>query len=302
MKFGKVEDISNIDFSLPENPLGTQLILEHLPPRKNPPNIFIGATGWGMKEWVGDWYPKGTNAKTFLKAYGQQFNTIELNTTHYRIPNIQLTTKWKNETPDDFVFCPKIPQTISHSRDMGLTTERIEIFSREIKELGQKLGCCFLQVPPYFNLDRISILDRFLSEWDIDIPLALEVRHEDWFNYEDQFNQLFKLLEKNNISSVITDVAGRRDVLHLRLTSDTAMVRFVGNGLVPSDYSRIDEWIQRIKYWFSKNLKCVYFFTHEPDNILSPEIAAYMTEKIKEEIPEAKVRGPKKLDQQMSLF
>lgn len=302
MKFGKTADISQVNFSLPPDPEGTKLILEHLESRTTPPTVYIGATGWGMKEWVGKWYPEKTNAKGFLLAYGKQFNTIELNTTHYRIPRIELTSKWKRETPDDFVFCPKIPQTISHSRDLGMTTERIEIFSREIKELGDKLGCCFMQMPPYFNVDRLAILERFLSEWDAAIPLAIEVRHEDWFKASGQGERLFRLLEKYNISTVITDVAGRRDVLHNRLTSDIAMIRFVGNGLHETDFARADEWVQKLKYWFSKNLKTVYFFPHQPDNILSPDMSVYIVEQLKKEIPNVIVRGPKKTETQMSLF
>ncbi len=302
MKFGKLQDISAVDFTLPTDPEGTTLILDHLEERMTPPTVYIGATGWGMKEWVGQWYPEKTNAKGYLLAYGKQFNTIELNTTHYRIPNIELTSKWYRETPDDFVFCPKIPQTISHSRDLGMTTERIEIFSREIKELRDKLGCCFMQMPPYFKFDRLEILERFLSQWDTQIPLAIEIRHEDWFQIPEQGNALFKVLEKYNIATVITDVAGRRDVLHNRLTSDIAMVRFVGNGLVESDYRRIDEWVEKLKYWFSKNLREVYFFPHQPDNILSPDISVYLVEQLRKTIPNVITRGPKKIDTQMSLF
>lgn len=302
MKFGKLADISNVDFSLPPDPEGTTLILEHLEKRTDVPKVYIGATGWGMKEWVGKWYPEKTNAKGYLLAYGKQFNSIELNTTHYQIPNIDLTTKWYKETPDDFVFCPKIPQTISHSIDLGMSTDRVAIFSREIKELQHKLACCFMQMPPYFNYDRLHFLERFLSEWDIEIPLAIEIRHEDWFKNPHQGNALFKLLEKYNISTVITDVAGRRDVLHNRLTSDIAMIRFVGNGMVDSDFTRMDEWVQKLKYWFSKNLKTVYLFPHQPDNILSPEAAVYFTQKLIEEIPNVIVRGPKEVEKQMSLF
>ncbi len=302
MKFGKTDNLSGIDFSLPTEPERNRLILDNLPARNSPPKIFIGATGWGMKEWIGKWYPKGTKQKDFLKAYGKQFNTIELNTTHYRIPNISLTEKWKSETPEDFVFCPKIPQTISHSREMGLNTDRIEIFSREIKNLEEKLGCCFLQMPPYFKSDRIAVLERFLSEWDNGIPLAIEIRHEDWFQNKKEFQQWILLLEKYNISTVITDVAGRRDVLHMGLTTDIAMIRFVGNGLIPSDFSRIDEWVEKLSHWFENNLKTVYFFTHEPDNILAPDLAVYLADKLKEKIPHAQVRGPRNIEQQISLF
>ena len=61
--------------------------------------------------------------------------------------------------------------------------------------------------------------------------------------------------------------------LHMRLTTPIAMVRFVGNGLHPTDYTRIDEWVERIVSWQKMGLREVYFFTHEPDNLLAPDIA-----------------------------
>lgn len=304
MKFGKLKDISAVDFSLPNDPLGTQLVLEHLPQNDLPPRVYIGCTGWSMKEWVGKTYPTGTKSKDYLKAYAKQFNTIELNTTHYRIPQADLVQKWVQESTDDFRFCPKIPQSISHSKDLGISSDRIDIFAREILGLGEKLGCCFMQLPPYFAYDRISILERFLQVFPQEIPLAIEMRHESWFDTSAKGDALFKLLEKYNRATVITDVAGRRDVLHMRLTNDIAMIRFVGNELVDTDYSRIDEWLDRLSKWFDQNLKTVYFFPHEPDNLLAPELAAYLYAQVKAKT-NAISRGPKfhKEDGgQMSLF
>jgi hypothetical protein len=75
-------------------------------------------------------------------------------------------------------------------------------------------------------------------------------------------------------------VAGRRDVLHMRLTTPSAMIRFVGNNLHPTDYTRIDAWVERLKVWFANGLQQLYFFVHEPDNITSPELATYLIEKL----------------------
>ncbi len=304
MKFGKVQDISLVDFSFPNEPKRNELILSDLPTRPHPPRIYLGATGWSMKEWNGKWYPEKTSSKSFLQEYGKQFNGIELNTTHYRIPRADLIQKWYDETPSDFKFSPKIPQSISHSRDMGIFGEKLPIFFREIKGLKEKLGCCFMQMPPYFNPERLPQLERFLGEWDAEIPLAIEVRHEDWFNNIENSEVLFLLLEKYNISTVITDVAGRRDVFHNRLTNDIVMVRFVGNGLHPTDYERADNWVQQIKKWFAQNVKEVYFFPHQPDNILTPEMSVYLLEEFKKHIPKIEVRGPKNLEDtgQMMLF
>lgn len=291
MKFGKLTDISQVDFSLPEDPGGTTTLLKRLPEGQEAPLLFVGCTGWSMKEWNGKVYPEKTKAKDYLKHYTEQFNTIELNTTHYRIPNASTIEKWYKESTADFRFCPKVPQVISHRRDLGYGEGRILEFCASIQGLGEKLGHCFMQLPPYFGADRLALLENFFERWANHIPLSIEFRHESWFQNSDQWGSAMELLEKNNIATVITDVAGRRDVLHMRLTTDTAVVRFVGNGLVDSDYSRIDEWIDRLGSWFAQGLKQVYFFPHEPDNILAPELADYVVKQAKEKL-KVITRGP----------
>jgi uncharacterized protein YecE (DUF72 family) len=305
MKFGKLSNIENVDFTLPTDAEKTTNLLHNLPSNKQLPKVFIGCTGWSEKIWVGRVYPNGTKAKEFLFHYGKQFNTIELNATHYRIPTLSTIQNWRQAVPKDFKFCPKISQSISHSRDLGMGSDNINLFLTSIYELRENLGCCFMQLPPYFEISRLPMLERFLEKWSREIPLAIEVRHESWFDNSDNFNRLFDLFEKHNISTVSTDVAGRRDVLHQRLTTDTAMIRFVGNELHSTDYERIDEWVKRLKYWFENGLKQVYFFPHEPDNVLAPELADYLVQKIKSSF-EAEIRGPKLIDknigQQISLF
>ncbi len=304
MKFGKLHDISQVNFDLPADPESTETVLANLS-KEEKPMLYVGCTGWSMKEWLGHVYPKTAKTKDYLTHYAKQFNTIELNTTHYRIPDFKTIQKWKTESTPDFRFCPKIPQAISHSAGMGLNDGKLIAFCESIQDLEEKMGCCFMQMPPYFSADRINILKTFLNQFPSHIPLAIEVRHESWFADPTATMDLANLLASKNIAFVITDVAGRRDVLHQQLTNNIAMIRFVGNGLHDTDYTRIDEWILKLKDWFAKGLSEVYFFTHEPDNILSPEIAKYMVDKTKEVMPEISTRGPKFIKeqgQQMSLF
>jgi len=117
MKFGKASDLSNIDFSLPIDPSTNKIRLDRygLGTGEGRPQIYIGATGWSMKDWVGTWYPRKTKSADYLKHYGRQFNTIELNTTHYRVPTIEMVQKWYDSVPEDFRFCPKVPQTTSQT-------------------------------------------------------------------------------------------------------------------------------------------------------------------------------------------
>lgn len=305
MKFGKLADISQVNFQLPPDQAGTITCLQKNPAKTEKLDFYIGCTGWSMKEWVGKVYPQNAKTKDFLRYYTKQFNTIELNTTHYRIPNLETIERWKAESETDFKFCPKIPQTISHSRNLGVGTPQLLQFCEAIQNLGKKLGCCFMQLPPYFGFNQLPTLEIFLKQFPNHIPLAIEVRHESWFQNPDHSKAFFACLEQYRASTVISDVAGRRDVLHMRLTTSTAMIRFVGNNLHKTDYSRVDDWVSRIDNWFSNGLSEIYFFTHEPDNIKAPELAQYLLGCLKEK-PYIKARGPKFYDtgegQQMRLF
>lgn len=305
MEFGKLPDISKVDFSLPADSVATAETLRKYN-KSAQFRFYIGCTGWSMKEWVGSYYPAGTKPEGFLRAYGKQFNTIELNTTHYRIPSPEQIQNWKKDTPDDFRFCPKIPQILSHSRDLGLSNPQLLNFCEVTAQLEDKLGACFLQLPPHFGLAQASVLERFVERWPKELPLNVEMRQESWFaGPTNERVRAFDSLAKGGIGTVLTDVAGRRDVLHMQLTSPIAMVRFVGNALHPTDYSRIQDWVTRLREWHAQGLQEVYFFTHEPDNLLAPELAAYLHQALAP-YPEIVTRGPEKITTdaagQMSLF
>ncbi len=292
MKFGKLKEIEGVDFSLPPDHPATGTALESLPKRGVPAEVYLGGTGWSMKEWVGSVYPPKTPSRQYLRAYGQQFNTIELNTTHYRIPTAETVDRWLRETPEDFRFCPKVPQVMSHSRDLGLQSEAFPAFTRVIGRMGQRLGCCFIQLPPHFGTGKAPVLSSFLKAWPAELPLAVEFRHASWFSGEPKVAaELFEEMERLGKYTVLTDVAGRRDVLHMRLTGPVVLLRFVGNGLHPTDYERADAWVRRLSIWAEQGLREAYVFPHQPDNLKAPQMAAYLLEKLREAGLQ-RVRGP----------
>ncbi|MCB0636998.1 MAG: DUF72 domain-containing protein [Lewinella sp.] len=308
MKFGKLADISGVDFSLPPDPPANGRFWTELP--RDPGGrmtVYTGCTGWSMAEWVGKWYPAGTKSKSFLTAYGRQFNTIELNTTHYRIPAATTIEQWTMSVPRDFRFCPKIPQRISHDGNLGLPGDQLPLFWEALARFGDQLGACFLQLPPYFDTSRREILDHFLQQWPREFPLAVELRHPSWFASAEQVDNLARLLYLHGAGALITGVAGRRDVLHLLVTAPFAMVRFVGNGLDPTDYERIDQWCRHLGDWQAKGLRTVFFFPHEPDNLLAPELTAYFSAQLQQQAGihtrgPAPVNSPEPGGEQMSLF
>ncbi|MBC7922415.1 MAG: DUF72 domain-containing protein, partial [Ferruginibacter sp.] len=151
-----------------------------------------------------------------------------------------------------------------------------QAFCLSVAGLGERLGVAFLQLPPSFGPANGPILANYLRQFPASIPLAVEFRHPDWFNQPAVWHQTLAMLRDHGVSTVITDVAGRRDALHQSLTTPTAFIRYVGNMPRPTDYSRLDAWVQRLKSWLESGLERLYFFVHEFDNIISPEVCRYL--------------------------
>ena len=305
MDFGKLPNVDRVDFTLPPDPDMNHELLAALTPRRGPGRILIGPTGYNMKAWVGKWYPHGAKDKQFLEHYGAQFDTIEFNVTHYRIPDYATVARWYESVPADFRFAPKFPQTISHANDLGVSSGQIPVFIASLMDLKEKLGCSFIQLPPRFSPRETPVFDRFLDHLPDNFQLAVEVRHPDFFKENAAAEVFFDLLQARNIATVITDVAGRRDVAHMRLSNQRVLIRFVGNDFHASDYTRIDDWASRLQQWFREGLHEAYFFCHEPDNLLGPELSELCYQRFKSVLPDVQMRSPKMVDQpaaQGSLF
>lgn len=302
MKFGKLTDISQVNFDLPEPDDRTRKLLgTHTPDSFE---AFVGCPVWGNKEWIGKIYPKGAKAADYLKYYSASFNTIELNSTHYRSPSQETVLRWKNLAQEGFVFCPKIPQSISHYSKLKNCREQTLLFADAISLFEEKMGHAFMQLHPSFGPNLIGNLTDFLEQYAKNLPLMIEFRHPDWFHRRQLIPELRELLETHQVGTVITDVAGRRDVAHTSLTTPVAMIRFVGNMLDPTDYSRVDGWMDRIASWQEQGLERLYFFAHEPDDLLAPDLGEYVITQLNErfqlnlKLPDI----PEESGQQMSLF
>lgn len=258
MEFGKVENLSDILWNLPPKPTVEGFNVS------TPIAFHIGTTGWAEKEWVGSIYPKGTKSADYLGQYAQVFDSIELNTTHYQIPTVEKIARWYEKSAPDFKFCPKLPRSISHHKGLGNGTANVLLFCESISGLKEKLGPCFLQLPPYFSPDHLDILKTFFQTWPKEIALHVEFRHKDWFLSPTR-EKLGELLISHQKGIVMTDVAGRRDVLTIGATTDLIFVRFVGNSGHPSDGERLKQWVISLSEWVDTGIREIYFFLHQPE-------------------------------------
>ncbi|MCW3083802.1 MAG: hypothetical protein JWP12_1168 [Bacteroidetes bacterium] len=278
MDFGRLPSIDHVDFTMPPDNIHTSTILNSS--RVASPAIYIGCPVWADKGFVGKIYPEDASEKNFLKYYAAQFNCIELNATHYKIPSPAMTQRWMNMTTPGFKFSPKVPQVISHAQNLGGMLGLMDEFLEAIAAFGKQLGTTFMQLPPHFGSNRLNELISFLGNIPHPLKLAIELRHESWFSNATAFNELSNFLMECNHSLVITDVAGRRDVLHQRLTNKTTLIRFVANNLHPTDFNRLNDWAERSASWINEGLEEFYFFIHTPDKSLCPELANYFIAKL----------------------
>src|SRR6266700_1632858 len=152
MEFGRIpeKELDVVDYKLPAEPAGNIKVLGARV--KKDPRVYIGCPRWACRDWVGKIYPKGTKSTIYLDHYIQQFNCIELNTTHYQIYSAEAISKWAVKAAGkDFKFCPKVPQAISHDSDFTNVQELTDSFVEGIRAFGEHLGPVFLQVSDKYS-------------------------------------------------------------------------------------------------------------------------------------------------------
>lgn len=275
MKFGKVTQPELVDFAIPNDHVDTKRVLTMLK-NDNPLAVFVGCAKWNKADLKG-FYPRGT--KDELTYYSSQFNSIELNATFYRQYPPEQFEKWYNKTPANFKFFPKLVQDISHFKRLNAVDDYVNNFLYASSHLKEKLGTIFLQLHTNFAPKDIDKVIAFAESWPVDQPLAIELRHTDWFNTKEVSQELYAALEENNIANILVDTAGRRDIMHMRLTNNEAFIRYVGANH-ESDYARLDDWVLRLKKWIDLGLKNVHFFIHQNIEEASPLLSAHFIKKI----------------------
>ncbi len=279
MKFGKVENPELVDFTMPEDhPDTLEMLCKHKDENKF--EAYVGCAKWNRQDLKG-FYPKGT--KDELSYYSTQFNSIELNATFYKMPEWQQIITWKDKTPDGFKFFPKITDLITHYRRLINVEEPIQNYCNAVSNFEEKLGMAFMQLHDNFKPKDFERLKSVLKDFPSEVPLGVEVRNEEWFS-DTQINDAFcSVLRDRKMANIIVDTAGRRDMMHMRLTSPVAFIRYVGANH-PSDKTRLDDWIDRLKTWKELGLQKLYFFVHQNIEVESPLLASYFIQTLNNEL------------------
>jgi uncharacterized protein YecE (DUF72 family) len=139
--------------------------------------VQVGTSGWSYPSWKPDFYPAGTDSKQFLGYYAQQFSTVELNTTGYRLPAEEQFARWAEQTPRGFTFAPKLA---------GERPRIVAEFASRVRLLGERLG------PTRVSLKRTrdeGMTELLLGSLDPDFRVAFDLEHESWDGIEPRLTE-----------------------------------------------------------------------------------------------------------------
>jgi uncharacterized protein YecE (DUF72 family) len=149
----------------------------------------IGCSGFLYREWKEIFYPKGLAQKNWFQFYCEHYNTIEINSSFYKLPTLASLTNWYEKSPSDFLFTIKAPRGVTHYKKFNQVQDVVNDFYNLIEEgLGDKLGCILFQMPPSYSYTE-ERLHNILDHLNPKHHNVLEFRHASWWN-EDAIRQL----------------------------------------------------------------------------------------------------------------
>jgi uncharacterized protein YecE (DUF72 family) len=240
-------------------------------------DIRVGCSGWSYKDWVGPFYPEGTASKDMFSRYMEHFDTVEINSTFYRIPNEYMVKSWANRSGDDFRFSAKIYQGVTHEKEMRSVRPVYEQYMAAMLPLKSKVGSILIQMPQRFKASdaNCALLEDFLSMLHTNVAFTAEFRDRSWFNEE-----TFKLLEKYNVAFCVVSQPQFKGLIPPEpiVTADHAYMRFhglnykkwySGEGSARYDYlyseKELQDWKPKVEGMQEEVAKTVYvYFNNHP--------------------------------------
>lgn len=204
----------------------------------------LGTMGFSYKDWVGPYYPDGTAARDFLNYYGKVFDSVELDSSFYGTPKREYVRRWAEVTPQQFIFCPKMPRQITHELRLQNAEEQLKQFLDTMRLLGDKLGVTLIQLPPDFDFRNVHTLAQFLRQLPDDLRYAVEFRHPSW-----NIMATKQLLQANNICWAATDLDRSNE--RVILTTDFLYIRWIGRQgqYEANDREQQDTSARLLRWW-----------------------------------------------------
>jgi len=253
-------------------------------------DVRVGCSGWSYKDWVGPFYPEGTKPGAMLAEYTCHFDTVEINSTFYRIPPENMVKSWVKRTSPDFLFSTKLYQGITHKNEMRSVRPIYDQFMTGILPLQSRTGSVLIQMPQRFKAseENYALLEDFLSLLHENVDFTAEFRDRSWFE-----EKTFDMLESYNVAFCVVSQPQFKGLIPPEpvITADHGYVRFhglnykkwyAGDGSERYNYlyskEELDKWKPDIETMQENAKKTIYVYFNNHPNGQAPANAKTMME------------------------
>jgi uncharacterized protein YecE (DUF72 family) len=220
------------------------------------PECRIGCSGWQYQHWRGDFYPAGLPASRWFGRYAEDFDTVEINNSFYRLPEPSTFAAWRDQAPDTFLYAVKASRYLTHMKKLKDPADPLARFFDNARYLGPRLGPVLYQLPPRWplNLPRLETFlaaladvpkgsggDRRTALQDEGSPASyrhvMEFRDPSWYD-----ERVLDMLRAHDVALCLHDMPG--SATERMIVGPFVYVRFHGPSRYGGRYdeARLDEW------------------------------------------------------------
>ncbi len=230
---------------------------------KNQGVFRSGTSGLVLSEPNKQYYPKEFKEKSRLTYYSSKFNSIEINSSFYKIPRCQTYHNWSAQVKEDFQFSVKLWKGITHDKKWSFQQHDFELFFSALNCLGEKKGCLLIQFPAGMPIDlnKFRTILEQVKKMDANDSwrIAVEFRHHRWYG-----KSIFEILDEFNASLVLHDMPnsrmdkllGKPSFVYLRFHGEKGDYR----GTYNVDF--LDQKAHEIKNWLNRGLDVYAYFNN----------------------------------------
>lgn len=197
--------------------------------------IRIGTSSFTAAGWSGTFYPKSLKPADYLSYYAQHFDTVEVDSTFYATPNVNVVRSWDAKTPQGFLFAAKVPQEKTHEKVLKDCDEEFKTFLTTMETLGEKLGPLLFQFGKFDKYafksleDFLARLIPFLKKLPKEHKFAVEIRNKEWL-----VPKCADVLREHGVALTLIDQGWMPRPWEMKekfdlITSDFTYVRWLGD-------------------------------------------------------------------------
>ncbi len=219
--------------------------------------LRIGTSGWVYEHWRGVFYPRDLAQREWFHYYASEFDTVEINSSFYRLPSPEAFDAWREQAPAGFRYAVKASRYLTHLKKLKDPEEPLRRFFERAGRLAHTLGPILYQLPPNWHVD-LPRLEHFLSALPRGHAHVLELRDPSWL-----IEDVFLLLERHGVAHCIHDMYPLK--VPARVTAPLAYLRFHGSPTHGGDYdsATLKAWARRIAAWRNERLDVYAYFNND---------------------------------------